>query len=131
MITALDHIGVAVVDASAASRTYVDVLGGSIVHDTLVQHMKLRAVKIRLGGAVIELLQPLEGEEVVAKFLREKRQGIHHICYKVDNLDAALDGYKAKGYMPVWPASKIGASGKRVNFLHPNKTGGVLIELTE
>jgi methylmalonyl-CoA/ethylmalonyl-CoA epimerase len=128
----LDHIGVAVRDIAQAEKLFVSALGGRVAHRETVAHMKLRVCKIELGGATVELLQPgEEGEETISKFLAKRGEGIHHICYEVDDLQAAQQALAAQGYRPIWEQPRMGSSRKLVTFLHPRDTHGVLIELSQ
>jgi methylmalonyl-CoA/ethylmalonyl-CoA epimerase len=128
----IDHIGVAVQNIDQASKLFVGALGGKVVHREVVGPMKLEVCKIELGGVVIELLQPHEaGEETVSKFLAKKGEGIHHICYGVENIEQAQGDLVAKGYKPIWDKPRMGSSHKLVTFLHPKDTHGVLIELSQ
>ncbi len=128
----IDHIGVAVQNIDAASKLFVAALGGKVVHRETVTAMKLEVCKIELGGVVIELLQPKEaGEETVSKFLAKKGEGIHHVCYEVDDIHRAQAELAAQGYNAIWDQPRMGSSHKLVTFLHPKDTHGVLIELSQ
>lgn len=123
------HIGVAVTDLAAALPFYTDVLG-------LVPHPPEQAdgatiVSIPFGESDVELLQPASPESPVAKFLATRGPGIHHVCYRVPDLEAALVACRAAGYRLVDETPRTGAHGKRIAFLHPKSTAGILIELTE
>jgi methylmalonyl-CoA/ethylmalonyl-CoA epimerase len=127
----LDHIGVAVRSIEAAKRLFLHALGGRLLHEETVGHMKLRICKIELGGAVVELLEGLEGEEVVRKFLEKRGEGVHHLCYSVSDLPAAQKELEACGYRALWPEPRMGSSNRLVSFLRPKDTHGVLIELSQ
>lgn len=127
----LDHIGIAVRSIDQARRLFVDVLGGRVVHEVPFEPMKLRICKIDIGGTVIELLESLEGEEVVRKFLERRGEGIHHLCYSVRDIHAAQKELEGRGYKALWPEPRMGSARQLVAFLHPRDTHGVLIELTE
>ena len=123
------HIGVAVTDLAAALPFYTQVLG-------LVPHPPEQAdgatiVSIPFGESDVELLQPASPESPVAKFLEKRGPGIHHVCYRVPDLEAALAACRAAGYRLVDETPRTGAHGKRIAFLHPKSTAGILIELTE
>ena len=123
------HIGVAVPDLEAALPFYRDVLG-------LVPHPPEVAdgatiVALPFGDAEVELLSPLEPESPIAKFLAKRGPGIHHICYRVPDLDAALAACRAAGYRLVDDVPRRGAGGRRIAFIHPKATAGILLELTE
>jgi methylmalonyl-CoA epimerase len=123
------HIGVAVTDLAAALPFYTQVLG-------LTPHPPETAdgatiVSIPFGESDVELLQPLSAESPVAKFIEKRGPGIHHVCYRVPDLEAALTACRAAGYRLVDETPRVGAHGKRIAFLHPKSTAGILIELTD
>ncbi|MBI4243151.1 MAG: methylmalonyl-CoA epimerase [Planctomycetes bacterium] len=127
----IDHIGLACRNIEDGLRLYRDVMGFQVVHDTVVEHMKLHVIKLNINGVIIELLAPLDGEGVVSKFIETKGEGLHHVCFKVENLASSLKHMESMGFKSLWSQPKKGASGKFVNFFHPKQTGGVLIEITE
>ena len=123
------HVGVAVTDLDAAVAFYRDVLG-------LEPHPPEEAdgaamVSLPFGDAEVELLAPLRTDSPIAKFLERRGPGIHHICYRVPDLDAALASCRAAGYRLVDESPRIGAGGRRIAFVHPKATAGILLELTE
>lgn len=123
------HIGIAVPSIREALSFYRDVLGmaaGS--HDTADG---ARIVSLHFGDVDVELLEPAEPSSPVAKFLAKRGPGIHHICYRVADLDAALTRCRAAGYRLVDETPRRGAGGRRIAFLHPKTTNGILLELTE
>jgi methylmalonyl-CoA/ethylmalonyl-CoA epimerase len=127
----IDHLGLACRSAEAAEKFYAGALGLPVVHRETLEAMKLKVVKIRSGESVLELLEPLPGEDVVSKFLAGRGEGIHHICFAVEDVAAATAELRAKGYTPVWPEPRRGSEGKLVNFLRPKETFGTLIELAQ
>jgi methylmalonyl-CoA/ethylmalonyl-CoA epimerase len=88
-------------------------------------------VPLRFGEVAIELLEPRDPGSPVAKFLAKRGPGIHHICYRVPDLEAALARARAAGYRLVDDRPRRGAGGRRIAFLHPRATGGILLELTD
>jgi methylmalonyl-CoA/ethylmalonyl-CoA epimerase len=123
------HVGIAVPDLDAALSFYRDVLG-------LVPHPPEQAdgatiVSLPFGDSEVELLSPLVPESPVAKFLERRGPGIHHICYRVPDLDAALAACRSAGYRLVDDIPRTGAGGRRIAFVHPKATAGILLELTE
>jgi methylmalonyl-CoA/ethylmalonyl-CoA epimerase len=123
------HVGVAVTDLDAAVAFYRDVLG-------LEPHPPEEAdgatiVSLPFGDAEVELLAPLRTDSPIAKFLERRGPGIHHICYRVPDLDAALASCRAAGYRLVDDVPRMGAGGRRIAFVHPKATAGILLELTE
>jgi methylmalonyl-CoA/ethylmalonyl-CoA epimerase len=83
------------------------------------------------GDALVELLEPERPESPIARFIEKRGPGIHHMCLAVDDLDAMLAKCRAAGVTLVDETPRIGAEGKRIAFLHPKSTGGILVELTE
>jgi methylmalonyl-CoA/ethylmalonyl-CoA epimerase len=123
------HIGVAVADLDTALQFYRDVLG-------LTPHAPEIAdgaiiVSLPFGESEVELLTPKDPESPVARFLEKRGPGIHHICYRVPDLDAAIDRCRAAGYRLVDEIPRRGAGGRRIAFIHPKATAGILLELTE
>jgi methylmalonyl-CoA/ethylmalonyl-CoA epimerase len=123
------HVGIAVPDVDAALPFYRDVLG-LIPHPPEVTD-GATIVTLPFGDAEVELLSPLEPESPIAKFLAKRGPGIHHICYRVPDLDAALAACRAAGYRLVDDVPRRGAGGRRIAFIHPKATAGILLELTE
>ena len=125
----LDHIGIAVKSLDAA-KIY-EALGLRIDHVEDVASQGVKTAFLSVGDANVELLEPLSPESTVAKFIEKRGEGIHHICLRVDDLDAHLANLKAKGFRLINEAPVPGAHGCRVAFLHPAAGNGVLIELSE
>ena len=123
------HIGIAVTDISEALRFYRDVLGLTPHPAEVADGATI--VSLPFGESEVELLEPREPGSPIAKFLERRGPGIHHVCYRVGNLDAALTSARAAGYRLVDEAPRVGAGGCRIAFLHPKSTAGILIELTE
>jgi methylmalonyl-CoA/ethylmalonyl-CoA epimerase len=123
------HVGIAVTDLDAALAFYRDVLG-------LSPHQREEAdgaaiVSLPVGESEIELLTPVTTDSPIAKFLERRGPGIHHVCYRVPDLDAALERCRTAGYRLVDEVPRVGAGGRRIAFLHPKATAGILLELTE
>ena len=130
MSTKLDHVGIAVPSLDASLAIYRE-LGLPETHREEVESQKVRTAFLPAGGVRIELLEPTAPDSPISKFLARRGPGIHHVCFAVDDLDAALARLAERGYRLLNPAPVPGAGGKRVAFLHPEAGGGVLIELTE
>lgn len=127
--TRIAHIGLAVESIEAALPFYRDILG--LTPSAPEEKDGARIVSLTLGSSAVELLEPQTPESPIAKFLARRGPGIHHVCYRVADLDAALASATAAGYQLVDQAPRIGAHGRRIAFLHPRTTAGILIELTE
>ena len=130
-ILKIEHLGMACRSAEAAAKFYAEVLGLPIVSRETLDDMKLKVVKVKTGESVLELLEPLDGEPVISKFLASRGEGIHHVCLAVEDIREAIRELKAKGYSPLWDEPKVGAGGKWVTFLRPKDTFGVLLELNQ
>ena len=123
------HIGIAVTDLAAALPFYTEVLGLTPRPAETADGATI--VSIPFGASDVELLQPLSAESPVAKFIAKRGPGIHHVCYRVPDLETALAACRAAGYRLVDETPRTGAHGKRIAFLHPKGTAGILIELTD
>lgn len=123
------HVGIAVASINDALSFYRDVLGLSPGRPESADGATI--VSLRFGDVDVELLEPKNPDSPVAKFLAKRGPGIHHVCYRVPDLDAALARCRKAGYQLVDEAPRRGAGGRRVAFLHPKTTNGILLELTE
>ena len=129
MNSSVAHIGIAVTSISEALAFYRDVLGLSPGHPETADGATI--VSLHFGPVDVELLEPADPQSPVAKFLANRGPGIHHICYRVADLDAALQRCRAAGYRLIDDTPRRGAGGRRIAFLHPKTTNGILLELTE
>lgn len=128
----LDHIGIAVADLPAALALYRDLLGLVVTHDERVEGQETRVLFLSApSGADLELLVPLDDESPVGRFLTKRGPGMHHLCYVVPDLEAAIGTCLAGGLQMIDESPRTGAKGKRLAFVHPRAAGGVLIELCE
>lgn len=125
----LAHVGVAVPDIEAALPFYRDVLGLEPRPPEVADGATI--VSLPFGDSDVELLAPLTPDSPIAKFLAKRGPGIHHLCYRVPDLDAALAACRAAGYRLIDDVPRTGAGGHRIAFLHPKATAGILLELTE
>lgn len=129
MMKKISHIGIAVHDLDENIRLYRDVLGMEFLGTEEVAEQKVRVAMFRIGESRIELLEPTADDSPVKKYLDSRGQGMHHICYEVEDVDDALKSIGEKGVRLIDKESRIGAENARVGFLHPKSTGSVLIEL--
>jgi methylmalonyl-CoA/ethylmalonyl-CoA epimerase len=127
--TRIAHLGVAVRALPDALPFYRDVLGLSDV--PLDDADGARIAGLAAGDSLVELLEPAAADSPIAKFVDKRGPGLHHICFSVDDLDATLAKARAAGITLIDEVPRVGAEGKRIAFLHPKSTGGVLIELSE
>lgn len=127
--TRIAHIGVAVRALDAVLPFYRDVLG--LPEAPLDDADGARIAGLEAGEPLVELLQPELADSPIAKFIDKRGPGIHHVCFYVDDLDGTLARAKAAGITVIDEVPRIGAEGKRIAFMHPKSTGGVLVELSE
>lgn len=127
----IDHIGIAVRNLKESVEFYLRTFGGepSKVFESDADSVLIQFVQY--NGQRIELLQPITADSPIAKFLAAKGPGLHHLCFGVQNIAAELARLKAEGFRLIDEAPRIGAEGKKIAFLHPKSSGGVLIELKE
>lgn len=131
MITALDHIAIAVPDLQASIKRFMDDFGISFEGTEDVEDALTSTAFFPIDGTSIELVHPLRGQGPVAKFLEKKGGGIHHICFRSDNIDEDVERLRAKGYQFLSDEPKPGAHNSRVIFIHPKSCDGVLIEINQ
>jgi len=127
----IDHVGVAVSDLDRAIALYEGTFGMPLVHRETVEAQGVEAVLLDVGDGHIELLSPLGADTVVGKFVEKRGEGLHHVAYRVDDIDAALANLRKVGVDLIDSEARVGIRGSRVAFLHPKSTGGVLTELVE
>lgn len=131
MVSKIDHIGIAVANLDEAVKLYEDVLGLELHGTEVVPEQKVRVAFLPIGDTEIELLESTSTEGPIAKFIETKGQGIQHIAFRVDDIEAALEKMKLKGIKLIDEKPRYGAGGAKIAFLHPKSTNGVLIELCE
>jgi methylmalonyl-CoA/ethylmalonyl-CoA epimerase len=125
----VSHIGIAVKTLAESLPFFQDVLGLKEV--ALDDSDGAKIVGFAAGEALVELLEADAPDSPIARYLEKRGPGIHHICFSVDDLDATLDRCRAAGIQLIDEKPRVGAEGKRIAFLHPRSTAGVLIELSD
>jgi len=130
MIKNLYHVAIAVKDLDEALGVFEGLLGLKAAHVEEVPDQGVKAALIPIGQGEIELIQPIDPEGGVAKFIERRGEGIHHICLEVDDIDEELKSLAARGIELIDKQARKGLAG-RVGFLHPRAAKGVLIELAE
>ena len=126
----IDHIGVAVKSLADAKSVY-EKLGLTISPEEIVPQEKVRLVMVPLGESRLELLEATSDDSTIAKFIAKRGEGLHHVCVRVPDLAAAIARLKQDGVRLVSEEIKTGAGGHRYIFIHPQSTGGVLLELVD
>ena len=127
----VDHIGIAVNSIGEAKKLYHDLLGLEHVGDETVEEQKVTTAFFPVGDTEVELLESTSPDGPVAKYIEKRGEGVQHIAFRVENIEAALEELKAKGIKLIDEKPRKGAGGKKIAFLHPKSTYGVLVELCE
>ncbi len=127
--TRIAHIGIAVDELDRIVPFYRDLLG--LPEVPLDDSDGARIAGFSAGDSLVELLEADASDSPIAKFVAKRGPGIHHICFAVDDLNGTLDRCRRAGIKLIYDAPRVGAEGKRIAFLHPSSTSGVLVELTE
>lgn len=127
----INHIGIAVKSIEHHAPLYRDIMGMTFEGEEIVAEQKVRVAFFAIGESWIELLEPTSSDSPVAKFLEKNGEGIHHIAYEVDDIEAALVRLREENVRLVDETPRCGAHGTRIAFLHPKATGGVLTELCQ
>lgn len=127
----LDHIGVAVKSIESALKFYSETLGLRLEGEEVVAEQKVKTAFLPIGDTEVELLESIAPDGPIAKFIEKRGEGVQHIAFRVDDLEAALRELEAKGMNLIDRTPRIGAGKKRIAFLHPKDTFGVLVELSE
>ena len=123
------HVGIAVESLAATLPFFRDVLG--LTEVPLADSDGARIAAVRTGDSLIEFLEPVAADTPIGKYITRRGAGIHHICIAVPDMDATLARCRAAGVQLIDETPRMGAEGKRIAFLHPRSTGGVLVELSE
>ena len=131
MITGLDHIAIAVPDLKKSIQRFMEDFGLAFEGSEDVAAVKTATAFFPVAATSIELVHPLNGEGAVAAYLEKKGGGLHHLCFRSDDIDEDIERLKAKGYQFLSDAPTIGAHNSRVIFIHPKSCDGVLIELNQ
>lgn len=131
MITGLDHIAIAVPDLQKAIERFAEDFGLTLKGQEDVPEAKTSAAFLDVERTSIELIHPLNGEGPVQKYLEKKGGGIHHLCFRSDDIDADVERLKAKGYEFLSDSPTPGAHNCKVIFIHPKSADGILIELNQ
>jgi methylmalonyl-CoA/ethylmalonyl-CoA epimerase len=131
MLGAIDHVGVAVTDLDRAIQLYEETLGMPLVHREVVSEQGVEAVLLDVGESHVELLAPLGDDTPVGKFLAKKGPGLHHVAYRVADINKVLGELNREGVRMIDEVARRGIRGSMVAFMHPSATGGVLTELVQ
>jgi methylmalonyl-CoA/ethylmalonyl-CoA epimerase len=134
LVTAVDHVGIAVADLDEAIAWYESTLGLVATHTETNEEQGVREAMLSAPGdpgAAVQLLAPLRPDSPIGKFVDRNGPGIQQMAYRVADIDAACADLRAKGVRLLYPEPRRGTAGSRINFLHPKDAGGVLVELVQ
>ncbi len=136
LVTAIDHVGIAVPDLDEAIAFQRDTFGLEVAHseenaEQGVREAMLRAPGDATGATQIQLLAPLREDSTIAKFLDKNGPGLQQLAYRVTDVEAAMEALRAKGLRLLYDEPRRGTADSRINFVHPKDAGGVLVELVE
>jgi len=131
MLSQIDHIAIAVEDLDQALAAYRDGLGLELdrVEEVSAEKVKVAFLPLPEGHAEIELVQPTDPETGIGRFLAKRGEGLHHICFRVEDIEAAMSRLTAQGIRLLEEQPRVGSRGQKYVFLHPKSANGVLIEL--
>ena len=125
-----DHVGIAVRSIDEKLAVYSK-LGDFDIRRTEVPGQRVKIALLHAGETSVELLEPSSAESSLAKFIQERGEGLHHIAFAVDDIEATMSQLKERGFRFIYEKPADGKFGSKVNFIHPKSAGGVLVELTQ
>lgn len=130
-VVKVDHIGIAVNNAESGLKFFSQLLGLKLEGEETVAEQKVKTFFLPVGDTEVELLEATTPDSPVAKFLEKRGEGVHHIAFSVEDIDSALKELQDNGIGLIDTKPRIGAGNKRIAFIHPKFTSGVLVELSE
>jgi methylmalonyl-CoA/ethylmalonyl-CoA epimerase len=136
LVTAIDHVGIAVPDLDVAIKWYHDHLGMIVLHEEVNDDQGIREAMLTVrgapvGGTQLQLMAPIDDSSTIAKFLDKRGPGLQQFAYRVSDLDALTERLREQGVRLIYDAPRRGTANSRINFIHPKDAGGVLIELVQ
>jgi methylmalonyl-CoA/ethylmalonyl-CoA epimerase len=136
LVTAIDHVGIAVPDLDVAIKWYHDHLGMIVLHEEVNEDQGIREAMLSVRGAAkgsaqVQLMAPLDETSTIAKFLDKRGPGLQQFAYRVSDLEALSEKLRADGIRLLYEAPRRGTANSQINFIHPKDAGGVLVELVQ
>ncbi len=131
MFDRIDHVGIAVASLDAAVARYGETFGMELVHREVLAEHGIEAALLEVGDEHVELIAALSEDSPVGRFLADRGPGMHHVAYRVADIDAAFADLLARGVEMIDPAPRTGLRDSRIAFIHPRSTSGVLTEIVE
>jgi methylmalonyl-CoA/ethylmalonyl-CoA epimerase len=128
----IDHVGIAVTDLDEAIERWSKTFGLEVSHREINESQGIEEAMLDLAdGTRIQLLAPLNSDSTIAKFLERSGEGMQQLAFRVTDIDEAMAKVLSAGMRLIYPESRVGTAGSRINFVHPKDVGGVLVELVE
>ncbi len=127
----LEHIGIAVKSIEHQLKIWQDLLGFTARMISEAPEQKVKVAMLDVGGVTVELLEPLSDDSTIHKFIEKRGEGLHHLSFEVEEIEKAIKDLKDKGAMMIDESPRKGAHAAKIAFIHPQSTGGVLIELSQ
>ena len=136
LVTAIDHVGIAVPDLDVAIKWYHDHLGMIVLHEEINEDQGIREAMLSVRGAAkgsaqVQLMAPLDETSTIAKFLDKRGPGLQQFAYRVSDLEALSERLRADGIRLLYDVPRRGTANSQINFIHPKDAGGVLVELVQ
>ena len=136
LVTAIDHVGIAVPDLDVAIQWYHDRLGMIVLHEEVNEDQGVREAMLSvrgapLGSAQLQLMAPIDDTCTIAKFIDKRGPGLQQLAYRVSDIEALTDRLRGQGVRLLYDTPRRGTANSRINFIHPKDAGGVLIEIVE
>lgn len=127
----IDHLGIAVANLEDSVNVFKNIMGMECTGEEVIEEQNVKVAFLPVGESELELLESTSPDGNIAKFIEKKGEGIHHIAFEVDDLEAKLEELDKEGVRLIDKKPRYGAGGARIAFLHPKSTNGILIELCE
>lgn len=131
MVKRIEHLGIAVKSIQESLKVYETLLGTACYKEEIVESEGVKTAFLRVGESKIELLEATNPDSPIAKFLEKRGSGFHHVAFEVDTIDEELERLRQEGFVLIHQSAKNGADNKRIAFLHPKSTEGLLVELCQ
>ncbi|MBS9535783.1 methylmalonyl-CoA epimerase [Mycobacterium sp. M1] len=136
LVTAVDHVGIAVPDLDAAKKWYHDHLGMIVLHEEVNEEQGVREAMLAVrgdtaGATQLQLIAPIDESSTIAKFIDKRGPGLQQLAYRVSDIDTLSERLREQGVRLLYDAPRRGTANSRINFIHPKDAGGVLVELVE
>lgn len=131
MVKRIEHLGIAVNSIENSVKDFEALLGSNCYKTEIVESEAVKTAFLKVGESKIELLEAIDESSAIAKYLEKNRTGFHHVAFEVDDIDAELARLKSEGFRLIHETPKNGADNKRIAFLHPKSTHGLLVELCQ